>query len=999
MKPKVAVLAFFAVVSCAVQGQQSAFVQYNTGDGLAQSQVRAMAWDNSGYLWFGTLGGISRFDGYEFVNYTKDHGLPDNQINAILNGSKLWIGTTGAISFVDGRGIGSILFPPLFVTSKISDMAESDDGSLWLALAGEGLLRYSHGEFRHYGLDDGLPDAYVRSLAFDSENRLWVGTRTGVVRIENDVLKPPPFDELKDVSVAEINRGRDGEMIVCTFGHGVFIAMQNRVVRYTTDDGMASNDIRCAEQTGPGEYWFGSREGLSRKNAEGFTVFDEKKGMPYANVKSLATDREGNLWIGTDGQGVLRRTGRPFTYYSTEDGLLSNPVMDICESDTGGLVFATYDRGISLFNGRTFSAYPYNHLLPSSTVWQVAVSASNVMYAATSGGLFIEDAGEVHVISSRDGLPGDRITALQMDKNGGGMWIGAEDGFAHLSLEGKILRIIDGENGFTGRRIRNILQTDDALWIAAEGVVYRLDNDGNEPVALPRFVEPETAIYSLVFDTEGALWIGTAAGLFVAVSPGDRPTEVEYTETFSGQNVNWLATWKDGDLMIGTNNGMYRLQLSAFHQLGETKVKHYSGYEGLVSSETNQNAVLAKDSQIWFGTTMGAVRYAPSAETSQIHTSPMLNISDLQLFLENVDWASRGDSISSLTGLPVDLMLNHDANYISFNYAGIYFSNPHKVRYRYQLEGVDPHWLGPTKSRTATYAYLPHGDYTFVVQAYQIDDPELTTEKTFSFSITPPFYLTSWFFTLAGLAIIGLVYMVYRGRMAQERKKQAALRMEMQSKMMQLETRSLNSSMNRHFIFNALNSIQYYINMQDRRSANRYLTNFAKLIRKNLDTSQKMKTSLREELDRLELYLSLEKMRFHDRFEYRIEVAEGVEPENIDIPAMLLQPFLENSIWHGILPSEGSGCVTVKVEDTPNAHLIVIEDNGIGIDRSLRNKIGAEADENHISQGINITVNRIRLYKNMTGRDYSVDGPVDRNNTKGQRGTRVVIHLPKEINS
>ncbi len=996
MKLKAAIIAIFLFVSWAVHGQQSAFVQYNTGDGLAQSQVRAMAWDDHGYLWFGTLGGLSRFDGYEFVNFTKDRGLPDNQINAILSGTKLWIGTTGAIAFVDGRGIESIPFPPSFVASKISDMAESKDGTLWLALAGDGLLEYSRGAFRHYGLSDGLPDNYVRSLAFDAENRLWVGTRTGVVWIENEVLQPSPFDELKGVSVAEIAKGRDGEMIVCTFGHGVFIAEEDRILRYTTDDGLASNDIRCAEQTGPGEYWFGSREGLSRKNADGFTLFDEKKGMPYANVKSLATDREGNLWIGTDGQGVLRRTGRPFTYYSTEDGLLSNPVMDICESDTGGLVFATYDRGISLFNGKSFSAYPYNHLLPSSTVWQVAVSASNVLYAATSGGLFIEDDGEVTIIDSQDGLPGDRITALQMDINGMGIWIGAEDGFAQLSLEGKILRKIDAKDGFPGRRIRNLLQTDDALWIAAEGEVYRLDLEGNNWTRLPNFLEPETAVYSLVFDAKGALWIGTAAGLFVWMPDDDRPTEVEYTETFSGQNVNWLATREDGDLMIGTNNGIYKLQLNAFHQSAETKVKHYSAYEGLVSSETNQNAVLVVDSEIWFGTTMGAVRYAPSVETSQIHTAPMLNISDLQLFLENVDWTSRGDSISALTGLPVDLTLNHDANYLSFNYAGIYFSNPHKVRYRYKLDGVDPHWLGPTKSRTATYAYLPPGNYHFVVQAFQIDDPELITEKIFSFSITPPFYLTSWFFVLTGLVILGLIYLIYRGRLAQERKKQTALRMEMQTKMMQLETRSLNSSMNRHFIFNALNSIQYYINMQDRRSANRYLTNFAKLIRKNLDTSQQMKTSLREELERLELYLSLEKMRFHDRFEYRIEVADGIDPENIDIPAMLLQPFLENSIWHGILPSDRFGRVTVKVENAPDAHLVVIEDDGIGIDTSLRNKNGRDIDENHVSQGVNITVNRIRLYKNLTGRDYSVDGPMDRHPTEGHRGTKVVIHLPKE---
>lgn len=214
---------------------------------------------------------------------------------------------------------------------------------------------------------------------------------------------------------------------------------------------------------------------------------------------------------------------------------------------------------------------------------------------------------------------------------------------------------------------------------------------------------------------------------------------------------------------------------------------------------------------------------------------------------------------------------------------------------------------------------------------------------------------------------------------------------------MELESQSLNSSMNRHFIFNSLNSIQYYINMQDRKSANRYLTSFAKLIRKNLDSSQQNETSLKDELDRLELYLSLEQMRFQGRFDYEISISPDVNVEDITIPAMMLQPFLENSIWHGILPSEKHGELEVYISEMNQGVEIEIKDNGIGVETSKSLK--AETENGHISQGMDITQNRIQLYKNMTGLNYEIKGPYEIKNGSPENilGTVVTIRIPNKF--
>jgi sensor histidine kinase YesM len=203
--------------------------------------------------------------------------------------------------------------------------------------------------------------------------------------------------------------------------------------------------------------------------------------------------------------------------------------------------------------------------------------------------------------------------------------------------------------------------------------------------------------------------------------------------------------------------------------------------------------------------------------------------------------------------------------------------------------------------------------------------------------------------------------------------------------------------MNRHFIFNSLNSIQYFINTQDRLSANRFLTNFAKLIRKNLDSSDDGSlVPLSQELERLELYMSLESMRFKDRFNYTINCPEGIDAESIIIPAMMLQPFIENSIIHGILPEEDKvGLIEVNITLEKDLLIIEIDDNGVGIETSINSKLNYDGD--HRSQGMEITTKRIELLKKLSNRYFELIGPIQINNNDSSiKGTRVTLKFQVE---
>jgi sensor histidine kinase YesM len=274
---------------------------------------------------------------------------------------------------------------------------------------------------------------------------------------------------------------------------------------------------------------------------------------------------------------------------------------------------------------------------------------------------------------------------------------------------------------------------------------------------------------------------------------------------------------------------------------------------------------------------------------------------------------------------------------------------------------------------------------------------KISKEIILPFVVRQAYYKTWWFFLLIGTALGLLVFGAFRLRLRREREVNEKERLEYKSRLLTLEQRSLNASMNRHFIFNSLNSIQYFINTQDKLSANRFLTNFAKLIRKNLDSSEEGNmVTLSQEIERLDLYLSLECMRFKDRFDYKIDCDPTIDMDSVVIPAMILQPFVENSIIHGILPNESQkGLILVKLFKEADSLLIEITDNGIGIDQSIKNKSAYDGD--HRSQGMEITTKRIELLNKLSDLKFEIKGPFQiEDDNHSIKGTGVILKMQAE---
>jgi two-component sensor histidine kinase len=472
-------------------------------------------------------------------------------------------------------------------------------------------------------------------------------------------------------------------------------------------------------------------------------------------------------------------------------------------------------------------------------------------------------------------------------------------------------------------------------------------------------------------DAYNRIWVGTQNG--IAILSGNRFISSTIDQGGASNSINFLKYF-NGSMWFGTNNGLYSTEVGEKIREESLIIRRYGMEDGLRSLETNLNAVYVdKQNRLWFGTTEGVMCLEPELlQERELKALPKVALTDVQIDFLNPDWKKFKAEIDAVTGFPLHPSVDYKSNHFTFKFTGISMSYPDEVKYQFMLEGFDEEWQAVTEANFITYSNLPY--------------------NTFRFKVRPPFWFTWWFILLEVLFGAALVLGIWYVRRRVVRARFERERLEMRSRMLTLEQQSLNSSMNRHFIFNALNSIQYYINRQDRLAANKYLSDFARLIRKNLDSSQETLTPLRDEMERLELYLKLEHMRFKDKFEYSISIDPDIPQDLIKVPAMLLQPFLENSIWHGLLPKKEAGWVKVNLSRRDNSLHMIIEDNGVGIENSLKSKTGTDS---HISKGMEITQSRIDLIQKMSGEKVQLIGPKQVNSEGGEvMGTKVEIIIP-----
>lgn len=953
--------------------QQYSFINYGVKDGLAQSQVTDICQDHLGYLWVGTQSGLSKFDGQKFTNFSKVDGLLDNTVQKLLYDKEnkvLWIASPKGMSKLDFTSRKLFKTYPFKSTHKINDLLLIHD-TLFIATNTD-LISFYDNKFSYIS-----NDLRIRSMAYVNDKTLLLATRNGMYSFDNN-----RFIKFKDSTLnynfSKISHDENG-LLLSTYNNGIIkYNLETQKQSPLTEPFRIITFIKHQNKL-----WAISDQSVLLIEHQMLKKYTTDNGLPEVKLKCLFVDNENNLWIGTYGKGLLKFSSESVLSYSTKNGLSSDIIMSINQNQKGDFAYGTYDNGMVVFTKEGEKYYYTYEDLNSRTVWSIIEVENNDFLIASTGGL---SKIENYKLINKPECNGKFKTLFKANHT---TFVGGKSGLWLLNNSG--FNRVEESKGYD---INKIFGNSTKLYLASKkGLFWTYMSESI--TQLNQIQLPENDCNTLTLDNYNNLWVGTIDGLYI-VSPNQSIIEYQLDSLdFKSRNILGLITSQNKDIWASTTNGLYLLEKgNPFNE--KLEKYHYSEAEGITDLESNLNALYEdRLGYIWLGTSSSLYKINPRLKDELFHQeTPNLSVESIKLFKENFAYSKYAKSYDSLSNIPTNLVLPPKQNHLTFEFIGITLKNPKHVMYSYRLKGAEEKWSPLSSDHTATYSFISPGNYVFEVKATN-DGINWSPIKSIVIEIQPFFWQRWWF--ILGIIIFVLIigYFLFILRVRALKRKKDNEKLVYKNRLRELEQQSLNASMNRHFIFNSLNSIQYFINSSNKRSANKFLSNFAKLIRKNLDssTADNFMVNLDEEVERIDLYLSLEKMRFGDKFDFEINVDDDVDVEMTKVPSMILQPFVENSIIHGILPNDKKGLIKINIHNQLESLEFEVIDNGVGIDESSVNKSDFAGD--HESKGMKITENRIELIRKINGGKLMIIGPFQINDEHGiSKGTKVIIKLP-----
>lgn len=543
----------------------------------------------------------------------------------------------------------------------------------------------------------------------------------------------------------------------------------------------------------------------------------------------------------------------------------------------------------------------------------------------------------------------------------------------------------DGSNPLAGKEPQFILQSQNAhIWIGTKIGLVQIDKNAGTSQCHLRTSSNLTNddVLSIHEDEESMIWLGTRGGLNI-LNP--ETGEVEDYNTSHGLSNNVVAG------ILPDGEGGY--WISTFHGLShfspETKLfSTFFKNKGLTFNEFNRLASYRdNEGKFYFGTINGINVF----RNEDLKTAPFDQLSpqwtQISVFNGGQEHYVQQANFDNLE----KIVLSHGDDLVKFEFSLPVFENPEGNRFAALLEGLDTTWQYLGNQPYFEVNNPPAGKYNLRVKAAPTNGHWGDNELNVRLEVSKPFYQTTWFQLGVPLAILMLSYFIarlYINRIKNKEEEQTRIN----KKFAELELQALQSQMNPHFVFNSLGAIQYFIQKNKPEAADAYLSKFAKLMRLFLESSKNKYISLSEEIKLLSLYIELEQMRFDDKFDAEIHVAEEIDTHSRELPSILIQPFVENAINHGLFNKRTKGCLKIDFQENLGGTLTcTIHDNGVG--RKKAEALKKHSTRNYKSRGMQIVRERLQVLQEVDEMKINISIK-DLNPGETEPGTRVVIELP-----
>ena len=773
---------FFMQPSSEIQAQILNIQTYSVKDGLAQSQVQSIIQDSQGYLWFGTVDGLSRFNGTSFVNFTVKDGMASNEVTACaqIGDGTIWFGhSDGKITIYSpvSQRFSKFQTDKRLGNSQITFIFEDTGHQIWIGTYDNGLYKYSRGDgLVHFTMKNGLPYDGIFSICQLDSNTLCLGTENGLVQIPDRVdsnkinakILFPSNKNLLD-NIESLLLDSRGHLWIGTIRNGLYEYFhlpgnKNRWTfhQYSIHNRLPSNWVESLFEDRDQNILIGTFSGgivkltpdrRARSGRYRFFYIDKNHGLPNNCVNIIYQDSEGNYWFGTDGGGTAQFRDSSFMLFTKKDGLPGNSIWSIKQSKNGRFWIGT-ENGLATCaikskssRSLSFKFFTKKDGLSGNYIHKIFVDSTDMLWLITADNgvtQFDPTTYQTKKFMEANGFPSNEVNCIQSDKNGN-LWFGTySEGAFIYDVKRKKYKFFTKEDGLGGDQINQILRDrSGTLWFATNGGLTRYNGISFRNFGTQDGLS-QSDIISIAEDSSRHIWVGSSGG-GVFIFDGIRFKNYNTRNGLSGDFIYSITGDGKKFMWIGTSKGVDRFDLR------DSTLTHFGRRQGFLGIECNQGASYRdKYGTLWFGTIRGLVHFNPKMAKPNTHP-PGIKITGVQLFYRNIPFTR-------------NLKLNHHQNHLTFHFEAISFTQPSLIRYRFRLDGFTKDWSPLTKQTEAIYPKLPPGHYVFQVQARNGDGIWSTQTAKLPFRITPPFWLTGWFVFLILSVGIASVFLVHRIR-------------------------------------------------------------------------------------------------------------------------------------------------------------------------------------------------------------------------------------------
>ncbi len=927
---------FFLLLLRQAIGQEPGMWHLTDEDGLPSMTVYQTIQDNKGFVWIGTEKGICRFDGKEY-RYYDSPDLSDREILklAVDKYDRIWfINLSGQLFYIENERVlkaSALLEIPSFL---VTDFVIEEE-VIWLTLKNGKEYRSGYfsfagrTEFELLKLHDNISD-HIYPLLFDGEFNYHIKR----VKYSDSLLLSKLIKETGEVIPVMGLLVEKGRQLKKAYFYKKQLLLSIRDVLFKVDE---KRDLsRISDQVNPiqdikiikDSIWMMTVKGVSIYPAFDIQKRNESNLLQNISANHLMVDHEGNKWIATTGHGVYVITAPQTKVFKRNNSTLpSDEVYSLAYDTLKKRVIIGQDNGIISVMDETYNNQIVHLKNPGRTL-DIMIDSEAQYWCSNDAGLykidnrlyskgFLKSAVKYSIeTQNKDIYFCTYAGVLKIDKSHVDNYLLPEE--KHEVLREKSYSLLEDYDG--------------VVWIGTINGIYQYFDDKLVPLLVGE-KKVKYNIATMVQTSDSIVWIGTRGEGLLGIRNNKTIYHLKKSDKLASNTIKALSA-DDFALWIGTDNGLNRYDLQT------QEWEWINTADCLPSLEVN--AVKVVGEEVWVGTSKGLVNFSTKAKHTNF-TPPPIYISRIQL--EDKD-----------TTVQDSFYLPYHQNSIQIDFVGLGFRGKGDITYKYKLSPEDENWVN-TKSRYVRYPNLRPGDYHFEVYAVNEDQIKSKDSATIFFSIRPPWWELWWVRLLGALFIFSVISYFINARIQKQNRERMFT-----AQINELKTKALRAQMNPHFIFNALNAIQQFLTTNNQEQAMHYLAQFGKLIRTIFEQSQKEKISLEEELDFLNIYLELEKLRFLDMVEIRLDVSEELLEisDEINIPPLLIQSIIENSFKHGFLYKKELGILSIEFFKDENYLICTIEDNGIG--RKKAAELGQQILRDRSSSGLQVAEERLLIH-------------------------------------